>query len=81
MDVELQQVVQAINIAADPTQQASDVYQQALAYLQSIQQNGESSWRLALHLFVDQNADGTRKYPTQARFFALRVLDDFFDER
>lgn len=81
MDIELQQVVQAINIAADPTAQATDVYQQALAYLQSIQQNGESSWRLALHLFVDQNADGTRKYPTQARFFALRVLDDFFDGR
>ncbi|KAJ7475824.1 armadillo-type protein [Mycena latifolia] len=79
MEQELDQVVQAINIASDPTQAA--LHQQALNYLGNIQQNAENTWRLALPLFVDTAADGVRKYPPQVRFFALRVLDDFFDNR
>ncbi|KAJ7707736.1 armadillo-type protein [Mycena rosella] len=79
MEQELDQVIQAITIASDPTQAA--LHQQALNYLGSIQQNAENTWRLALPLFVDTTADGARKYPPQVRFFALRVLDDFFDNR
>ncbi|KAJ7756382.1 armadillo-type protein [Mycena maculata] len=80
MEQELEQVVQAITIASDPTQ-ASSLHQQALNYLGTIQQNAENTWRLALPLFVDTIPDGARKYPPQVRFFALRVLDDFFDNR
>ncbi|KAF9003929.1 armadillo-type protein [Cyathus striatus] len=79
MDREIDQVVQAIAIASDPSQGA--LHQQALAYLSNIQQNANETWKLALPIFVDQIADGSRKYPPQARFFALRVLDDFFDNR
>ncbi|KAJ7170663.1 armadillo-type protein [Mycena crocata] len=79
MEQELDQVVQAITIASDPAQAA--LHQQALNYLGTIQQNAENTWRLALPLFVDAGADGVRKYPPQVRFFALRVLDEFFDNR
>jgi len=79
MDQEIDQVVQAIAIAFDHSQHT--LHQQALAYLTSFQQNANETWRLALNLFVEQNADGSRKYPAQARFFALRVLDEYLDNR
>lgn len=79
MEREIDQVVQAIAIASDPAQLS--LHQQALAYVATIQQNANDTWRLALPIFVDQNGEGSRKYPPQARFFALRVLDEFFDNR
>ncbi|THH18865.1 hypothetical protein EUX98_g8885 [Antrodiella citrinella] len=79
MDSELNQLVQAILIASDPT--SGNLHQQALEYLATVQQNSPNTWRLALSLFVECNPDGSRKYPPQARFFALRVLDEFFDNR
>jgi exportin-T len=79
MDQEIDRIVQAIAIASDHTQ--ISLHQQALAYISSIQQNANETWRLALKLFVDQNADGTRKYPVETRFWGLRLLDDFLDNR
>ncbi|PPQ69074.1 hypothetical protein CVT26_003549 [Gymnopilus dilepis] len=79
MDQEIDRVVQAIAIAFDQSQAL--LHQQALTFLSSIQQNADETWQLALKLFVDQNPDGSRKYPPQARFFALRVLEEFFDNR
>ena len=79
MDQELEQLVQAILIAADPT--SGNLHQQALEYLSTVQHNAPNTWRVALSLFVDRNPDGSRKYPTAARFFALRVLDEFLDNR
>ncbi|KAG6873947.1 pre-tRNA nuclear export protein [Termitomyces sp. Mi166 len=79
MEHEIDQVVQAIIIASDPTQVS--LHQQALGYIGTIQQNAATTWRLALPIFVDRNAEGARRYPPQARFFALRVLDEFFDNR
>lgn len=79
MEQEIDQVVQAIAIAFDQTQ--ISLHPQALDFLGKVQQNANETWRLALKLFVEQNPDGTRKYPSQARFFALRVLDDFLDNR
>jgi len=79
MEQEISQVVQAIAIASDPAQ--ISLHQQALAYIATIQQNANETWRLALRLFVDRDASGVLKYPTQARFFALRLLDDFLDNR
>lgn len=79
MSQELEQLVQAILIASDPT--SGNLHQQALEYLSNVQQNAANTWRLALSLFVDRNADGSRKYPKPARFFALRVLDQFLDDR
>ncbi|KAI0342761.1 ARM repeat-containing protein [Trametopsis cervina] len=76
---DLNQLVQAILIAADPTQGA--LHNQALEYLSTIQQNSSETWRVALALFVETGPDGSRKYPPQARFFALRVLEDFLDNR
>lgn len=79
MEQEIERVVQAIAVASDPSQ--ANIHADALAYLSTIQANAAESWRLALPLFVDAAPDGTRKYPAQARFFALRVLDDFLESR
>ncbi|KAA1467486.1 ARM repeat-containing protein [Dentipellis sp. KUC8613] len=79
MEQEVNQVTQAILIASDPSQ--GTLHQQALEYLSQIQQNPNETWRLALALFVDSAPDGGRKHPSQARFFALRILDDFLDNR
>ncbi|KAI0671757.1 ARM repeat-containing protein [Trametes maxima] len=78
MDQDLNQFVQAILIASDPQQ--SSLHQQALEYLSAIQQNS-TTWRLALAVFVETGPNGGRKHPPQVRFFALRVLDDFLDNR
>jgi exportin-T len=79
MEQELDQLVQAILIASDPTQ--GTLHNQALEYLSNIQQNAAETWKLALTLFVDVGSDGSRKYPAPARFFALRVLEEFLDNR
>ena len=79
MEQQADQVVQAILIASDPTQ--GGLHQQALEYLSNIQQNAGETWSLALSLFVDAAPTGDRKHPTEARFFALRVLDDFLEAR
>ncbi|KAF9066649.1 armadillo-type protein [Rhodocollybia butyracea] len=79
MEQELDRVIQAITIASDPSQ--NSLHQQAINYLNSIQQNSTETWRLALALFVDTTSEGERKHPAQARFFALRVLDEFLDNR
>jgi len=79
MEQQADQVVRAILIASDPNQDS--LYQQALDYLSTIQQNAGETWGLALNLFVDATPTGERKHPTQVRFFALRVLDDFLESR
>jgi hypothetical protein len=79
MDGQLAQVVQAIAIASDPSQ--GPLHQQALDFLKSIQDNAPTSWRLALAIYVEAGPDGARKHHPQARFWALRVLDEFFDNR
>jgi exportin-T len=79
MEQQADQVVRAILIASDPNQ--DNLHQQALDYLSSIQQNAGETWGLALNLFVDATPTGERKHPTQVRFFALRVLDDFLETR
>ncbi len=76
---DLNQLVQTILIAADPTQGA--LHNQALEFLSTVQQNSANTWRVALELFVETGPDGSRKYPPHARFFALRVLEDFLDNR
>ncbi|OBZ72293.1 Exportin-T [Grifola frondosa] len=78
MEQDLNQFVQAILIASDPSQ--NTLHQQALEYLSAIQQNA-STWRLALAVFVETGPNGARKHPPQVRFYALRVLDDFLDNR
>ena len=79
MEQDLNQFVQAILIASDPSQ--SSLHQQALDYLSAIQQQNPSTWRLAAAVFVESSQDGGRKHPPQVRFFALRVLDEFLDNR
>jgi exportin-T len=79
MEQQADQVVQAILIASDPTQ--GGLHQQALEYLSNIQKNAGETWSLALSLFADATLTGERRHPTEARFFALRVLDDFLEAR
>lgn len=79
MDEEIARVVQAVYIAADPSQDRA-LHTQALHYLSAIQQNPET-WRLALSLFIEVAPDGSRKHSPQVRLWALRVLEDFLDDR
>lgn len=79
MEHEIEQLVQAITIASDPTQ--ISLHPQALSYIRTIQENISHAWRAALHIFLEMNTDGSRKYNAQARFFALGLLDDFFENR
>ena len=79
MQEEIQQVVQATLIAYNPSQ--GPLHRQALEFLASLEQNASSTRALALKLIVDVNPGGERKYPPQARFQALRILDEFFDNR
>lgn len=73
-------VVQAVYIAADPSQDRA-LHAQALEYLSTVQRNALETWRLAMTLFVEAGAEGTRKHPPQVRLWALRVLEDFLDDR
>lgn len=80
MEQEIDRFVQAILIAVDPSQVV--LHQQALEYLSNVQQNVHETWRLALTVFVEMGPQGQdRKYPLQARFSSLRMLDEFFDNR
>ncbi|KAF9818874.1 hypothetical protein IEO21_02530 [Rhodonia placenta] len=79
MEQDLNQLVQAISIASDPTR--GTLHQQALEYLSTVQQNVANTWRLALALFIEAGPNGGRKHPSQARFFALRILDEFLENR
>lgn len=78
MELETDQVLQAIEIASDPSR--APLHQQALDFLGTVQSNSATTWKLALALFAESKPGGGRN-PPQARFWALRVLDDFFDNR
>ncbi|KAH7927937.1 ARM repeat-containing protein [Leucogyrophana mollusca] len=78
MDQEIQQFVQAVLIASHPS--PGPLLQQALEYLSALQENADETWRLALTVFVDMGPEG-RKYPSQARFYALRILEEYFGNR
>ena len=79
MNHDLDQLAEAINIASNPT--PGLLHNQALEYLQTVQQNAATTWRAALTLFVETGAGGSRKYAPNVRFFALRVLEDFLENR
>ena len=80
MDEAVTRVVQAVYIAADPSQDRT-LHAQALEYLATVQQNAPETWRLAMTLFIETGGDGARKHPPQVRLWALRVLEDFLDDR
>lgn len=79
MSSEIEKITQAIAIASDPSR--SSFHQHALQYISTIQQNASETWRLALPIFVDRDSEGRKKHTSQTRFFALRVLDEFLDNR
>jgi len=79
MSSEIDQIAQAIAVASDPSQ--SSLHQQALQYISTIQQNAAETWRLALPIFVGRDSEGRKKHTPQTRFFGLRVLDEFLDNR
>lgn len=79
MEHDLDQLAEAITIASNPSQ--GTLHNQALEYLQTVQQNAPTTWRAALTLFVETGVDGTRKYTPSVRFFALRILEDFLENR
>lgn len=79
MEHDLDQLAEAITIASNPTQGA--LHNQALEYLQTVQQNASATWRAALTLFMETGMNGARKYSPNVRFFALRILEDFLENR
>ncbi|KIJ50979.1 hypothetical protein M422DRAFT_27087 [Sphaerobolus stellatus SS14] len=80
MDDEVNRVVQAVYIAADPSQ-PRQLQEQALEYLANVQRNAPETWRLALTLFVETGPQGGRRHPPQVRLWSLRVVEEFLDNR
>jgi len=84
MEAEIANIVQAIAIASNPLHQDKALQSQAVSYLAQVSENaqGDEVWKLALELFiaVDPSASG-RKYDSQTRLFALRLLETFLDSR
>ncbi|KAG1747210.1 armadillo-type protein [Suillus paluster] len=78
MEEEIHRYVEAIRIASEPSQ--GHLHQQAFEYLSNLRQNANETWRLALTAFTDMTSEG-RKYPESVRFYSLRLLDEFFDNR
>ena len=74
------QIISAVQIAADPTQDRS-LQAQAVEFLNVIRGNARQSSAVALSLFLEQNPDRSRKHDTHVRLFALQLLDDFLDSR
>ena len=72
------QIISAVQIAADPTQDRS-LQAQAVEFLNVIRGNARQSSAVALSLFLEQNLDRSRKHDTHVRLFALQLLDDFLD--
>lgn len=80
MDEEVTRVIQAVYIAADHTQN-KELQNQAIEYLASIQRNAPETWRLGLTLFLESGPDAGQRHPPQVRLWALRLLEDFLDNR
>jgi hypothetical protein len=84
MDAEIARLVQAIAVAINPTQQDKALQAQALTYIHQLQQSAQNQevWSMALRLFTDRNPGSLmRKYDSQTRLFALRILEDFLDNK
>ena len=76
---DIEQIEKAILVASDPAQ--SRLHQEALQFIQNTLKNSQDAWRIGLTFLIDTNADGTRKYQPQVRFYGLRILEDFLDSR
>jgi exportin-T len=75
------QILSAIQIAADPSQDRN-LQAQAVEFLGNLRSNPPTdSWKLALTIFLEHSPDGSRKNMHHARVFALQLLDDFLDSR
>ncbi|KAG9047337.1 pre-tRNA nuclear export protein [Tulasnella sp. UAMH 9824] len=70
------QILSAIRIAADPSQDRA-LQAQAVEFLNIVRGNARESCGVALTLFLEQNPDGSRKHDIHVRGFALQLLDDF----
>ncbi|KAF8526317.1 ARM repeat-containing protein [Hysterangium stoloniferum] len=81
MDEEVNQIIQAIYIAANPTTSDRLVYQQALDFLTEVLSKSADTWKIGLALFVESDASGARKHPPQVRLWSLRLVENFLDER
>lgn len=84
MDDAIARIVQAIAVASNPLEQDKALQVEAVNYLGQVQQNAhrDEVWSLALALFVGtDDANGKRKYDVQTRLFALRILDEFLDNK
>jgi exportin-T len=84
MDDAIARIVQAVAVASNPLEQDKALQVDAVNYLGQVQQNAyrDEVWSLALTLFVDSDENtGRRKYDVQTRLFALRILDEFLDNK
>lgn len=84
MDAEISRILHAVHVASSPLNQDKSLQVEAVNYLAEVQQNAyqDQVWALALTLFVDTSTDPLkRKYDPQTRLFALRILDEFLDNR
>lgn len=77
MEHDINQIVQAILVASDPTQ--GSLHQQALDFIQTQLESKSESWKLGLALFLDPSADGAQRQLPQVRFYGLRILEGYLE--
>ena len=79
MEQQLDQLVQAINIASDARQ--ANLHQDALRFISTFENDHVNGWRAGLTLFTMSDGNGTRKHSPQVRFFGLRLLESFLEAK
>ena len=79
MEQQLDQLVQAINIASDARQ--ANLHQDALRFISTFENDHVNGWRAGLNLFTMADSNGTRKHAPQVRFFGLRLLESFLEAK
>ncbi|PVG04220.1 ARM repeat-containing protein [Serendipita vermifera] len=75
-----EQILQAIAVANDHNRtQDRSVYEQAIHFLNQVRLKADQTWRVALSLFLATNEQGTRRYETEVRLYALTVINSFLE--
>jgi hypothetical protein len=87
MDDEIARLVRAVQVASLPPPSNDTervIHTQAVNYLSQVQLSAGSDqvWKVALQLFIAKdNSANQRKYDSQVRLFALRLLEEFLDNK
>lgn len=77
-----QQLLQAIDIASGGASQESQIFREAVTYLEQVNDNAEQVWSVAWQIFAARNAATSRpSHKLAQRTFCLTLVTRFIDEK